>query len=125
MGDDKKPWVTMTHPDVEGDGIASREAFDSTWSEKGWQITDEHDIVPTAAADVIEPEKNEAGEAVDPQRLTKVLDGAAKPEDVGVDPSVLEPPVEPEAPAPAQPEPPAAPAAPVEPDVVTAPETGV
>ena len=30
--------VFMTHPDVEGTGQASREAFDAVWSDKGWTI---------------------------------------------------------------------------------------
>lgn len=115
MGDEAvKPWVSMKHPDVESTASASRAAFEALWADKGWQIVDEHDTPPDHSGDAVLPERHIAADGVtitdtpvDPQRLTKVLAGELKPEDVGVDPAVLDAPVAAESPEPVDDETPA------------------
>lgn len=98
MGDTQtpKPWVTMAHEGIETQGVASREAFDTLWAEKGWTVVDEHDEAPDVhGTDVIGERLIDANGEItdtlaDPTRLTKVLAGEVKAADVGVDPA-LEP----------------------------------
>ena len=84
-------WTRMTHPDLTGAAIASVDAYDILWAEKGWQ----RDGEPFEAAESVEdpnapkPEVDASGKPVDPQRLNKVLAGEVRAEDVGVDPNVL------------------------------------
>lgn len=85
----EKLWVTMQHPDVADDAVATREALETLWAAKGWVEVDEHDAPPVLAGDEIKPEVGADGEPVDPRRLNKVLDGEVTPESVGVDPRVL------------------------------------
>jgi hypothetical protein len=109
---DVKPWVTMKHPDIEVPGMASREAFDMLYADKGWQIADEHDAPPALPGEEVEAERLVVDGVVtdqlaDPQRLSKVQAGEVAAADVGVDPA-HEPQAEPEAESLLPPPPPAA-----------------